>query len=737
MELLITNLFSALSILFFIVLVVRSSLSTTLNRSFLLFLCALLGWLIFNYLSNITDISHDSILVINRILFVVSNLAMVSILYFCLSIRGEDLSRATRYTLSVFAILPSLLSMTPLVVADVEARDNIVAVTFDYGALFYFIILGGMAVWAVARLLIDAIRSKGITRARARALCLAFGVGLGLLAITNVVLPVFFDAFYLSALGSLVSVVLLVGVGYSIVKYKLFDIRLFIARSLGYVFTITILALLYSVITFFLLAQFSGQAVSLSHELPYFAVAVLLGLTFQPMKAFFDKVSNRVFYKDGYELQDVLNTFNKLLLGEIRLNMLLKSSVQILNDALKFESGAIILNQHPDVSQGALNTTRKISFEKLKHHMAYAKRGNRYILVDDFIAANNERNKNAKSLYKKLIKDDINVIFELKTSTGLIGYLVLGPKKSGSIYTDQDIRLLTIISGELAVAVQNSLRFEEIQNFNDTLQEKVDAATHRLQRANARLRQLDATKDEFVSMASHQLRTPLTSIKGYLSMVLEGDAGKLNPTQEKLLHEAFTSSERMVRLIGDFLNVSRLRTGRFVLEKGKVNLADLVEGEVAQLESSATTRGLKLIYEKPENFPIMDLDKNKIQQVVMNFIDNALFYSKSGGKVRIELLKKQNEVILKVKDSGIGVPAHEKRRIFTKFYRASNARKQRPDGTGIGLFMAQKVIVAHGGSVIFESTEGKGSTFGFHLPIVLSKEEAAKAAAEVEKAVTE
>jgi len=121
----------------------------------------------------------------------------------------------------------------------------------------------------------------------------------------------------------------------------------------------------------------------------------------------------------------------------------------------------------------------------------------------------------------------------------------------------------------------------------------------------------------------------------------------------------------------------------------------------------------------------------------MNFIDNALFYSKSGGKVRIELLKKQNEVILKVKDSGIGVPAHEKRRIFTKFYRASNARKQRPDGTGIGLFMAQKVIVAHGGSVIFESTEGKGSTFGFHLPIVLSKEEAAKAAAEVEKAITE
>jgi len=224
---------------------------------------------------------------------------------------------------------------------------------------------------------------------------------------------------------------------------------------------------------------------------------------------------------------------------------------------------------------------------------------------------------------------------------------------------------------------------------------------------------LDEAKDDFISMASHQLRTPLTSVKGYLSMVLEGDAGKISPHQRKLLGQAFSSSQRMVYIIADLLNVSRLRTGKFMIEPASVNLADMVEQELAQLKESAAARNLKLIYKKPAKFPQLMLDDTKTRQIIMNFVDNAIYYTPSGGKICVKLTETPASVELRVEDNGIGVPKSEQPHLFTKFYRAANARKARPDGTGLGLFMAKKVIIAQDGSLIFESKEGQGSTFGF------------------------
>ena len=115
--------------------------------------------------------------------------------------------------------------------------------------------------------------------------------------------------------------------------------------------------------------------------------------------------------------------------------------------------------------------------------------------------------------------------------------------------------------------------------------------------------------------------------------------------------------------------------------------------------------------------PTIEADENKLRQVMMNFIDNAIYYSPAGGKVTVRVIKEPGAIVFKVIDTGIGVPAAERPKLFTKFFRATNARLQRPDGTGIGLYMAKKVVVAHGGAIIFETVDGKGSTFGFRLPL--------------------
>jgi signal transduction histidine kinase len=293
-------------------------------------------------------------------------------------------------------------------------------------------------------------------------------------------------------------------------------------------------------------------------------------------------------------------------------------------------------------------------------------------------------------------------VIKLKVRRRLVGLLVIGFDRSAHQIAPEETLQIDRLSETVGVALDNKLLFEENQR-----------VLRQLKESNNKLRALDEAKDDFISMASHQLRTPLTSVKGYLSMVLDGDTGEINPTQQQMLKQAFFSSQRMVYLIADLLNVSRLRTGKFLIETAPINLARIVAEEVDQLQDTAKARNLKLTCETPKGFPDLMFDETKTRQVIMNFIDNAIYYTPEGGHIEVKLLNKDHTIELRVTDNGIGVPKREQPHLFTKFYRAGNARKARPDGTGLGLFMAKKVVIVQGGSLIFDSHEGKGSTFGF------------------------
>jgi signal transduction histidine kinase len=148
-----------------------------------------------------------------------------------------------------------------------------------------------------------------------------------------------------------------------------------------------------------------------------------------------------------------------------------------------------------------------------------------------------------------------------------------------------------------------------------------------------------------------------------------------------------------------------------------VNLADVVEQEIDNVDEIASSRGIGIAYHKPSAFPLLYLDEEKMRQMIMNYLDNAIYYSPESKVVTVRLYKSEGSVVFEVIDRGMGVPKGVQKRLFTKFFRAENAMKQRPDGTGIGLYLAKMVTTGHGGKVVFESTEGKGSKFGFRLPI--------------------
>jgi len=544
-----------------------------------------------------------------------------------------------------------------------------------------------------------------------------FLMGVAVFSLSEVVFTLLLPAVKLdqfSYLGDYSIMVFFGFTAYAIVKHHLFDVRLAIVRSVTYSLVLATFAGIYLAIAYAISAIFNTGVTSTGQIVSGVATSLLLAFIFQPLKRFFDRITNRVFYKDNYNTDDFFARLNKTLSVTTDLRGLLERVAYEISHTLKAEQAFFFIYTNADGNYISAGTDNHNHLPKHDAILVEQKSQGK----DNIISESSLDEKDP--IRRMMISHRIELILPLMQDDAVIGYLCLGYHLTSG-YTNRDIRALNTLSDELIIAIQNALAVHEIRELNESLQQKIANATKELRSSNAILRQLDKIKDEFISMASHQLRTPLTSVKGYLSMVIEGDAGKITPSQKQLLDQAFMSSENMVHLINDFLNVSRIQTGKFIIDKSPVDLSELVEQEINSLVPNAKVRNMKLVYKKPKKFPIIDIDEGKMRQVVMNFADNAIYYSHDNSSIIISLGIEGSEIVFTVKDTGIGVPKSEKDKLFAKFYRAANAKIQRPDGTGVGIYLAKKVIDAHGGQIIFESVEGKGSTFGFRLPILYKK----------------
>ena len=613
---------------------------------------------------------------------------------------------ATVYLLFVVLITQTSLVFKSLCYDTNGSVQPIVAPGIIFFMLLVFSFLGG-AIWLLLR---RFHHSQGVIRNQLRIVIWGLVTSFAAILVTNLLLVSLFKNTSFISFAPLLTLILTGSMAYAILKHKLFDLRLAVARAMAYVLTFVLVLLVYSGLAFSLGGIFSFQSgIHASQRIFFVALAVITALAFQPAKRFFDKATNRIFYQDAYEPQELLDKVTDTLVGNVSLDSMLEESSKIIVEHMKLV-GCNFLIRSKDQGYRMVGPAYRHKQDPPEGLIGLISvRHDPFILTDDL----GYRQEKLKNL---LIKMDLAVTVKLSTKTTTVGYMLVGNKKSGDIINSTDVNVLGILADTLAIAIENALRFEEIQQFNITLQQKVDEATKELKKVNSRLRELDKTKDEFISMASHQLRTPLTTVKGYLSMILEGDVGAVKKDQKELMQHAFDGANRMVYLIADLLNVSRLQTGKFVIDNKPTNLAEVVSSEISQLNEQAANREIKLVYHKPDSFPVLNLDETKIRQVVMNFLDNALYYTPKGGSVTVDLQATDKEVSYTVTDTGVGVPKDEQHHLFSKFYRAGNARKMRPDGTGLGLFMAKKVIAAQGGAIIFKSTEGKGSTFGFSFP---------------------
>lgn len=231
-------------------------------------------------------------------------------------------------------------------------------------------------------------------------------------------------------------------------------------------------------------------------------------------------------------------------------------------------------------------------------------------------------------------------------------------------------------------------------------------------------KEIDAMKSEFVSVASHQLRTPLSAIKWFLEMLIAGDAGTINETQKEFLDRAYESNERMIKLVNDLLNVSRMESGKIKFEPKPTQIGEIFQSVVTELTPLTRARNITIQSAFADaKLPEVFVDPDKMRQVIMNLVSNAIKYTSGRGKIELFYERHPSELIFHIKDNGIGIPFDQQHKVFNKFFRADNVLKVQTEGSGLGLYIARVIIETSGGRMWFVSQENKGTTFSFSLPI--------------------
>ncbi|HMR72920.1 MAG TPA: histidine kinase dimerization/phospho-acceptor domain-containing protein, partial [Candidatus Saccharibacteria bacterium] len=578
-----------------------------------------------------------------KLYYFAAALIAYSLLLFVIQYVGQTISKKV-FTLLLIPFIAILFAVfhSGGVVTEVVVYPNPIAVLNTpvyllYAAYFTIYFIAAMIVVGRGYFLSDSAGSRDKAGAFYILIAMAISGVFGMLF--NLFLPLIgnYSLIWIGPLGSIWMVVL---ISIAVMRHSLFDIRVTTAKILAFLLTFTLFFSVYYCVGYVITATaFFGSLDPNWRELLQLTILSVLAIWAHALPGYLENIINKRLFRYDYSEVELAKHISRLVTSATGLQQLLDSATYEIARKLGAESAVMIAKLEDSVassSYGQVSGVDAFMMDIVAKMPAEASP----TLVEYM------PNPSTRQIFNRL---DIVLYAPFIYNDTLIGFLGLGKRSQGG-YNERDVQALTTVGAELAIAMQNALYVQKIQNFNESLKNEVDRATAELRASNQKLKQIDQAKDEFVSLTSHQLRTPLTTIKGYISMLLDGDAGELKPQQRKLLDEAFNSSSRMSHLISDFLNISRIQTGKFEIELTEVNLAETLGEEIEQLRISATSRQLTLDYNKPENFPVLQADEGKIRQVMMNFIDNAIYYSPAGSTIRVLLSSNANGIEFKVID---------------------------------------------------------------------------------------
>lgn len=583
---------------------------------------------------------------------------------------------------------------------------------------------GFFGMWTLYNFFREYFISAGINRERVKYIFIGMCFFILIVVTVDGIIPLLTGSTQYFRISPLSSLFFVGFTAYAILRYRLMDVRLVVGRGVVYFFTLATLIGL----GFLLMFLNSKLAVPLSTNVVG-PLAMTIGIIlFQSVFRFFEGLASKWFYYTFYSYQTVLTDLGRGLTRFLDLDQLSSLIVSTLMNTMKLDRTVVLLREPGD---GEYIIQRNIGFkeengislvkdnfltiwlEKAQKPLVYEEIS---LIIRD--TTGKEERERLERLQGNMKRIEAALCLPLFIEEKIVGMIVLGNKLSGEPYSTQDIELLTNLANQASIALQNAKLYSEVKGFSKKLEKEVEKATVELREAYEELKKLDKAKSEFISIASHQLRTPLTAVKGYISMMLEKTYGAPPEQMEKPLKNIYLSNERLIKLVNDLLSVSRIEAGRMEIQIEKTSLEEIITSVVEELKNAAKEKNIYLKWEKPEKpLPKISVDKEKIRQAIMNVIDNAIRYTERGG-VTIKCKMQNSKCKIEVKDTGTGLTKYELSKMFESFSRGAAGTRLYTEGVGLGLYVAKKFVEMHKGQIWAESKgKGKGSTFYIELPI--------------------
>lgn len=513
-------------------------------------------------------------------------------------------------------------------------------------------------------------------------------------------------------LGNILVSVYVAMTAYAIVKHRLFDIRLIIARSVAYTLLLVVLGALYAGGLFVIGTFYTGVATADNQLAISTLLALMMAFTFQPLRHYLEKITDKIFFKGHYDSSQLLSNLSSVMSMNIEFYPLTTGILQYLTKDMRITRGAIVVLSE---DSKALYDVIGVGFS---HPLLIT-----YSQVSPLISSSSDSiildELDEGELKEQLKKFNASLLRKLRVKERVIGFLLLGEKASGGTFSEQDLKIIDILAPEAAVAIHNSQSYDKIKRFNVILSEEVKRATSDLQKANIRLQELDKLKDDFVSVASHELRTPMTAIRSYAWMAIHRSDMPLSQKLQRYLYRVLLSTERLINLVNDMLNLSRIEAGKIEITPRPFDILEFMKDIIDEIKPKADEKRIEIIVLE-HKLPDVFADPDKIHEVILNLLGNSLKFTYPGGNITIDFFTDGKMIETSVKDNGSGIDKEDLNKLFRKFGRLDNSfvSMSTSGGTGLGLYISKSLVERMGGRIWVQS-EGmdKGATFTFSLPI--------------------
>jgi signal transduction histidine kinase len=723
--LVLTGIFYLVAIILSLVVTFFSvtEFSPKAKRSFLYFVVFCYIWFIFNSLSlYFPDSKTLTLLMIQGTLFSTS-IGTVFLVQFYNNLFKSNyyISEATERFLVFIGFVVGFIAFTNLYINDVLLNDGVSTPIFSPFFVVYFgwmIIVSGLSAYLIFKYSRNKLYAH---QNRWRFLVFSLIFTLFITISTNIFLVAIFKAANSVVFGPPFMLFYIFVNLYILLVRRIRDVNITLRLLTRYLQ----LFIIYAIVI--IISIYLTSLITKNIFISFIPAAVLL--------LFVGRFTYQ-FTNPYEEVEKKIKAYSAKISVELNIQVILGDLNNILNETIKPGFVEFVLYNKKKIYTYEINPKTKVAYvtkrfnkvfiytnklwDKLNHHSIFIASDFKQLLAQHPEA---KVETYANRIQKLSDKYDIDLIAPLNRRVSLNGIIILGKKTDYSEYTQNDLEILENILQFTSVAISRALLYKETKDFAAFLEDKVEQRTKELQRSNEKLEQVveqlktvDKAKSEFISIASHQLRTPISIIRGYISMLMDGDFGKVPEEQRPILDKAQSSVKQLINIVEDILNASRIEQGRLIINYGKFDIIESAKTVVNELRQKAYKKGLKLDYSTDVESYLLDGDKNKLFEVIVNIVDNAINYTMQGS-VHLHIApQKEKRLLISVKDTGIGIPKDKQDKIFQRFSRLENAQKVRPDGTGIGLYIAKTIVEAHKGQIWFESVENEGTTFFVELP---------------------